>query len=95
LDQEVGAPAGHSAFHNLALFGGVPLDEAQGEAAEPGEVFGERAVADAAFVFAVGHVERPVERVLDPPVGSDGVGESLTVAAQTAQVWIIAKKALH
>jgi hypothetical protein len=86
LHQEVDAPAGHASFHDLALFARVLLDEAQGEAAEPGEVLGERAVADAAVVFAVGHVERPVKRVLDPPVAANGLGEKLAVAAQAAHV---------
>jgi len=62
------------------------LDQAEGQAAQPREVFHERAVADPAFVFPVGHVERPVQRVLDAPVPAHGLGELPAVATQAAEV---------
>lgn len=57
------------------------FDETDGESSEPGEILGEGAVADAAVVFSVGHVEGPVERVFNPPVAADGLSESFAVAA--------------
>src|SRR3970282_2309204 len=62
VHQEVGTPARHAALHDVALFARMVLDQAECQATQPGEVFRERAVADPAFVFPVGHVERPVQR---------------------------------
>ena len=42
----------------------------EGEAIQPGEVLAQVAVADAGFVFAVGHVEAPMARVLDGTVAT-------------------------
>ena len=58
-----------------ALFGGVAVEDVQGEVAQEGEVFGGVAGAHAALILGEGHIERPVQLVLDPPMAARRAGE--------------------
>ena len=43
-------------------------------------------VADAGFVFAVGHVEAPVAGIFNAPVAAQGASEAFHADRQTADV---------
>src|SRR3712207_5704896 len=55
--------------------GGVAAQQVEGEVAQGGEVPGGVAGADPAGVLAAGHVEDPVQPVLDAPVAADEPAE--------------------
>ena len=59
--------------------GFVSAKEIQSEAPQEGEVLGGVAQTNPACVVAKGHVETPVQAVLDTPVGSDGMQDAATV----------------
>ena len=69
-----------------ALFGGVLAQEVEGQVVQRGEVGGGVAGAPAAFIFAQGGIEHPVEGVFDAPVAADGAGEFRGVRGQAAEV---------
>ena len=71
---------------DAALFGGVLAEEVEGHVAQGGEVGGGVAGAHAAFIFAQGDIEHPVEGVFDAPVAADGTGEFRGVRGQAAEV---------
>ena len=60
LQQEVVVPAGNFAFSFDAVLRWVLLQQADGEAAEPGEVVGQTPIARPALVFSERDVEHPV-----------------------------------
>ena len=65
-----GAPAGPLAFDvHARLAGALLLDEVQCDATQDCEVLGAVTDADAAVVFAEGHVQHPVATILNAPSG--------------------------
>ncbi len=75
LHQEVVVPAGELAFAFNAVFRGMLLEQADRETSKPGEVVGHVPLARATLVFVEGHVEHPMQRVLDAPLAANGWGE--------------------
>ena len=57
-------------------FVGVGLDDVEGDLAQEGEVLGSVSGAVSGGVFSHRHVERPVEVVLDAPLGARELGEA-------------------
>ena len=64
-----GVPARlEAAVFDAGLAGLVQADAVEGDAAQDGEVLRRVALAHPRLVFAVGHVQQPVQAVLDGPV---------------------------
>ena len=77
----VGVPACLKALVVQARLGeAFPLEQVQADAAKDGEVLRPVAPADAAVVLPEGHVEQPVEIVLDQPVGAHLCGTGVSAA---------------
>ena len=80
---------GHDESAAEADFLGAKFDLAQevyGKAAENGHVLGAIVLADAAGIVVVGHVETPVEAVLNTPVFPHGTTDSGGISGQAADV---------
>ena len=91
-----GAPAGPLAFDVYARFAGaLLLDEVQCDATQDCKVLGAVAGADAAVVFAEGHVQHPVAAILNAPVGADGGIEGVGAERKTADVVSSSKEVLR
>lgn len=72
---EIGfTPTGLESFGLDAELGGVLLEARHGDVAQHREVLAGAGLAYAAVVLAEGHVEAPVQLVLDPPVLAYGAG---------------------
>ena len=61
LQEEVVVPAGDFALAFDTMFGRVLLQQADGEATEPGKIVRQTSVACSALVFVEGDVEPPVQ----------------------------------
>lgn len=61
-------------------------EEIAGEVAQHRQILGPVADADPTFVLAEGHVEDPVDTILDPPVPADDPPEGCRVASPAEQV---------
>lgn len=64
------------------LFGALLFEESEGDVVKDGEVLRRVAGADAGRVLIHGHVEDPVEAVLDRPVTAHDAGERCSVGGQ-------------
>lgn len=73
--EEIVVPAGGFAFEADAASGWSFLEHVEGHVFEDGGVVGGVVLADTRFVLAEGHVEHPVETVLDAPVSANGFGQ--------------------
>ena len=76
LHQEVVVPAGDLSFAFDAVCRGMALEQADGETAKPGKIVGHVPVARATLVFVEGHVEDPMQLILDAPMAANGAGET-------------------
>ena len=59
-------------------FGGVTFERVKEEVAQKSEVFGGVTGAHATLILGEGHIERPVQLVLDAPPGADQVDGALS-----------------
>ena len=50
---------------------------------EDSKVFGGMALASTISIFGKGHIENPVERVLNAPMGTNGVGKDVNTAGKS------------
>ena len=66
--------------------GFVGAKEIQGEASQEREVLGGVTQADQAGIFAKGHVEAPVQAVLDAPVAADGGTDALCPSRERCNI---------
>ena len=78
--------AGEAFGFDAAFEGGVLAEEAEGEAADGGEVGTAVAIWLSARVFVEGDVENPVLAIFNRPVFADRVGERLGLRRQAADV---------
>ncbi len=86
FQQELVAPSTTALLHGEAVASRMLLQERQSKAIEPCEIFAQVLLPNARLVLAVGDVQAPVTGILDPPVTSGGVGESLRAHLETADV---------
>ena len=68
-----------------ALSGGVAFERVEGEVAQKSEVFGSVTGAHAVLILGEGHIERPVQLVLDAPMAARRTGEFAGIGAKAAQ----------
>ena len=62
--------------------GFIGAKEIQAKASQKGEVLGSIAQTNQACIFAKGHIETPVQSVLDTPMGSDRMQNATTVSGK-------------
>jgi len=55
----------------------ILFEQVQGQAAQNGEVLGRRADSDPALILAKGHIEQPMDLILDAPMAADRLAERL------------------
>src|SRR5450830_949886 len=86
LSEEFVAPSCFFEFASPGDFCGFPGDDVQGDVAQDGEVFGAIVEAVSGFVLVHGHVEHPMEAVLDSPVCPRNLSEARRVHGRAEQV---------
>lgn len=76
FQKELVVPPSDLALSLDAVVGGVTLEETDGEATKPGEVVGHVAIARAALILVEGHIEDPVQAILNAPMTSNCPGSA-------------------
>ena len=56
----------------------MAFEQADGEAPKPGKIVGHVAIAGAALVFVEGHVENPMQGILDAPMATNSLSKTGT-----------------
>jgi hypothetical protein len=62
-----------------SLEGGFLIEGIEGKATQESKIVGGMKRADAAIIFLKGDIKSPVERIFNPPVLTDGRGNSGTM----------------
>ncbi len=87
LEQVPVVPAGLLApGGDAALGGGLAARQIEGQASQEGQVVGGVTGADTVCILPEGHVQDPVEGVLNPPVAAHGLQQDPRIGRQTGNV---------
>jgi hypothetical protein len=84
LSQVVFVPPRAQAFVLDTEFGVIVLQPIQGDVAQDGEVLAGAVVTHARLILAEGHIQTPIQAVLDPPVPAHGAGKGGRIGADAA-----------